>query len=154
MKLRFLSALRRAWSLVADPQQHAASRPPVPVAGGDAVVAALCLCVLGGREDGVVSRWPPQSLDQLTRSVSGMPCGMVDSTSLLQRGLSAVDELAMDKTGKRFRELDCPAQLRTLFQLESGMGRLSRRHARDFIDAFLVLAAQAYLCDALVSTPW
>jgi hypothetical protein len=154
MNLSFLSATRRAWGLVADPQHHAASRLAVPAAGVDAVVAALCLCVLGEWDDGVLSRWPPQSLDELTRSVSGMPRGMADSTLLLQQGLAAVDDLAMDETGVRFRQLDRSTQLRTLFQLESGLGGLSRRHARDFIDAFLTLAAQAYLRDALEPRPW
>jgi hypothetical protein len=48
-------------------------------------------------------------------------------------------------TGVRFRELDRSTQLRTFFQIESGLGGLSRRHAREFIDTFLTLAAQAYL---------
>jgi hypothetical protein len=39
--------------------------------------------------------------------------------------------------------------MRSLFRLEAGLGRLSRRHASAFIDAFLTLAAQAYLRDAL-----
>ena len=154
MNLPFLSAARRAWGLVVDPQRQSASRPAVPPAGGDSVVAALCLCVLGERDDGVVSRWPPQSLDELMRPVSGMPRGMADRTLLLQQGLAAVDDVAIDETGVRFRELDRSTQLRTLFQLESGLGGLSRRHARDFIDAFLTLAAQAYLRDALEPRPW
>lgn len=80
MNLPFFSAARRALRLVADPQHHAASRPAVPAAGGDSVVAALCLCVLGERKDGVVRHWPPQSLDELMRSVSGMPRGRADGT--------------------------------------------------------------------------
>lgn len=154
MKLSFLSAVRSAWGLVADPQHHTTSRPAVTAAGDDSVVAAMCLCVLGEREDRAVSRWPPQSLDELTRSVSGMHGGHTDSTLLLQRGLAAVDDLAMDETGVRFRELDRGTQLRTLFRVESGLGSLSRRHAREFVDEFLALAAQAYLCDALQPTPW
>src|SRR2546421_2060020 len=98
MNLPFLSAARRAWGWVADPQHNAASRQ------GDAAVAALCLCVLGEHEEGVVSRWPPQSLDELTRSVSGTPRGIADGTLLLQQGLAAVDDLAMDETGARFCE--------------------------------------------------
>ena len=139
MNLPFLSAARRAWGVVAVPQHHATSRQHVPAAPGDSVVAALCLCMLGERDDGVVSLWPPQSLDELTRSVCGMPRGMADSTLLLQQGLAAVDDLAMDEKGVRFRELDRSTQLGTLFQLESGLSGLSRSHARDFIDAFLTL---------------
>lgn len=60
----------------------------------------------------------------------------------------------MVETGVRFRELDRRRQQRTFSQLESGLGGLSRCHARDFIDAFLTLAAQAYLRDALEPRPW
>ena len=130
----------------------AARREAVAGAGDDSVVAALCLCVLGARGDGVVSRWPPQSLEELTRPVSDMPRDMADST-FLQQGLAAVDSLAMDEQGVRFRQLDRCTQLRTFFRLESGLGRLSRRQAREFIDAFLTLAARAYLRDALEAKP-
>ena len=78
---------------------------------------------------------------------------MADSTMLLRQGLADVDNPAMDETGVRFRELHRRTQLRTFFQLESGLGGLSRRHARDFTDEFLTLAAQAYLRDALEPRP-
>jgi hypothetical protein len=76
-----------------------------------------------------------------------------EEPSMLEHGLEALDELALREPRWRFVWLDPRVQLRLLFQLEAGRGRLSRRYASAFIDTFLTLAAQAYLRDALEPVP-
>ncbi|WP_280155030.1 hypothetical protein [Piscinibacter sp. XHJ-5] len=139
--------MQRAWSLVAaglrdettiDAQAHAREEP--------SIVAALCTCVLGEREGMESAAWPPRSVAEL-RGRTERDAGV------LEQGFDALDELALRETGWRFARLDRRAQLRSLFELEAGRGRLSRRHASVFMDAFLTLAAQACLRDALQMAP-
>ena len=145
-----LHAVQRAWSLFAgglldqtptDVRSCAREAPPI--------VAAMCMCVLGERESTASAAWPPRSVAELIGGSGGPATGMTQDAGLLDQGLVALDELALLETGWRFAPLDRGAQLRSLFRLEAGRGRLSRRQARAFVDAFLTLATQAYLRDAL-----
>ena len=119
----------------------------------DQAVAALCTCMLGERDGRESAAWPPRSVAELSGRSGGSATGMTQDPGVLEQGLDALDELALRETGWRFARLDRRAQLRSLFQLEAGRGRLSRRHASAFMDAFLTLAAQAYLRDALEPVP-
>ena len=150
MNWALFPAMQRAWSLVAaglrdetttDAQSRAREEP--------SIVAALCICVLGEHEGRVSAAWPPRSVAEL-RGLSG---GLAQNGALLEQGLDALDEMALRETGCCFARLDPQAQLRSLFQLEAGRGRLSRRQVSAFMDAFLTLAAEAYLRDALKSAP-
>jgi hypothetical protein len=153
MSWALFPAVQRAWSVVAaglrdemitDAHWRAREEP--------SIVAALCTCVLGEREGSPSASWPPQSVAELIGRSGGRATGMTRDAGLLRQGLDALDDLALWETQWRFAPLDRRTQLRLLFQLETGRGRLSRRHASAFIDAFLTLAAQAYLCDALPQT--
>ena len=117
------------------------------------IVAALCTCVLGEREGRESAAWPPRSVAELSGRSGGPASGMTQDPGVLERGLDALDELALRETGRRFARLGRRAQMRALFQLEVGRGGLSRRHASVFMDAFLALAAEAYLRDALQLAP-
>ena len=147
-------AMQRAWCLVAaglrdetttDAQSHAREEP--------SIVAALCTCVLGEREGRESAAWPPRSVAELSGRSGGPASGRTQDPGVLERGLDALDELALRETGRRFARLGRRAQMRALFQLEVGRGRLSRRHASVCMDAFLALAAEAYLRDALQLAP-
>ena len=143
-------AMQRAWSLLAaglldEPQSRTREEP--------STVAALCTCALGEREGSASASWPPRSVAELSRRSGGAANGTTQDAGLLEQGLAALDQLALHETGSRFARLDRRAQLRSIFRLEAGRGCLSRRHAIAFIDAFLTLAAQAYLRDALEPVP-
>ena len=100
------------------------------------------------------SRLPAAPVRRRAERSFGRPGEREDAGSRRTRaGLDALDELALRETGRRFARLGRRAQMRALFQLEVGRGRLSRRHASVFMDAFLALAAEAYLRDALQLAP-
>ena len=154
MNWALFPAMQRAWSLVAaglrdetttDAQSRAREEP--------SIVAALCKCMLDERDGRESAAWPPRSVAELSGRSGDPATGTAQDAGVLEQGLDALDQLALRETGWRFARLDRRAQLRSLFQLEAGRGRLSRRHASAFMDAFLTLAAQAYLRDALEMVP-
>ena len=116
-------------------------------------VSALCTCVLGERS-AAASDWPPRSVAELTQHVDFRPGSLTfglaacELLSLLEEGLAALDQAALDEGGQIFALLDRATQLPALFRLECGRSNLSRRRACAFVDAFLALAAQVYLHDA------
>ena len=143
-----LLAMQRAWSLVAASLREETATHALSHAREEpSIVAALCTCVLGEREGSESAAWPPRSVVELCGRSGGPVTGTAQDAGLLEDGLDALDELARRETGWRFARLDQRRQLRSLFQFEAGRGRLSRRHASAFMDAFLTLAAQAYLQD-------
>jgi len=123
------------------------------------LVAALCLCVLGEGGDVASDRWPPASIAELLAHAARSPAASTfgiarqELDALLAGGLAALDAGALEETGRSFAQVDRSRQLRTLFRLEAGQLALPRPRAAAFVDAFLTLAAQAYLCDALDATP-
>jgi hypothetical protein len=139
--------------LKARPHDEMAADADVLVRAERSIVAALCMCVLGECEDAIAGAWPPQSLAELSHRAGGVTHGATGRSTLLEQGLDALDDLALRETGSSFSRLDRRTQLRSLFEFEAGLGRLSRGRASAFIDAFLTLAAQAYLCDALEGMP-
>jgi hypothetical protein len=150
MKWTPFSAMQRAWTVLTS-RLHEELAPDAGwlAAGEQPIVAALCTCVLGERDDAHPGGWPPRSLAELSAQVPDSVDGLAGDAPLLEQGLDALDDLALRETGWNFSRLDRRTQLRSLFQLEAGLGSLSRRSASAFIDAFLTLAAQAYLRDAL-----
>ena len=142
-------AMQRAWSWVAaNLREETTTGAPSRAREEPTIVAALCTCVLGEGEGRESAAWPPRSVAELNGRLGGPATGTAQDAGVLEQGLEALDELALRETGWRFARLDRRAQLRSLFQLEAGRGRLSRRSASVFMDAFLTLAAQAYLRDA------
>ena len=153
-------AVRRAWKRATTPWHAEIDAMPESLAAGEqSLVSALCTCVLGDRGDAgasATSTWPPQSVEELTRHQPGAStAGFAGDAlaSLLEQGLAALDAVALQETGWRFSRVDRRTQLRAVFRLESGQGGLPRRQAAAFIDAFLTLAAQLYLRDALAPAP-
>ena len=95
-----------------DAQSHAREEP--------SIVAALCTCVLGEREGRESAAWPPRSVAELSGRSGGPASGRTQDPGVLERGLDALDELALRETGRRFARLGRRAQMRALFQLEEG----------------------------------
>jgi hypothetical protein len=154
MNWALFPAMQRAWSLVAPGlRDETTTDAPSRAREEPSIVAALCTCVLGERDGCASAAWPPRSVAELSGRSDDTATGMTQDPGVLEQGLAALDELALRETRWRFAWLDARAQRRLLFQLEAGRGRLSRRHASAFIDAFLTLAAQAYLRDALEPVP-
>jgi hypothetical protein len=154
---RWREAARRAWIRVTGPW-HAANEPTFDdlAARDHSLVSALCTCVLGERGEGenrATGAWPPHSVEELTRHREPrVPTEGLTGSSLarvLEQGLAALDTVAMQQAGRPFPNVNRSTQLRALFCLESGQGGMSRREAATFLDAFLALAAQVYLRDAL-----
>ena len=114
-------------------------------------VGALCAFALGERETPLAGDWPPQSIAELMRHAATRPArrnldpSAADLRELLEQGFAALDAAAQLHGGRRFELADHAAQARALFDLESGRLALSPPRAAVFIDAFLALAAEAYL---------
>ncbi|HEX6704100.1 MAG TPA: hypothetical protein VF169_05015 [Albitalea sp.] len=148
-------AVQRAWKRVITMM-----RADAPAVGDESAVAALCTCVLG---DSTAGGWPPRSIAELMRRVEP-PSGATvfgfevgELSTLLDEGLAALDLASMQEAGMSFARSDRSSRLHALFRLESGQSSLSRRRAALFVDAFLALAAQAYLCaglEALAGVAW
>ncbi|WP_280155902.1 hypothetical protein [Piscinibacter sp. XHJ-5] len=134
-----LMAARRAWTRMT---------AGLPASTGDtSIVAALCVCVLG---ESTAGGWPPRSIEELTpHTAPASGVAATELSSLLDAGFAALDLAAVQETGQCFAQISRTAQLHALFRLEAGYSSLSCRRASLFLDAFLDLAAQAYLCDAL-----
>lgn len=146
MNLPLFFTVRRALKQSVPPLDHLDFQEPATSTHTDSLVAALCMCVLGEHDETSSRRWPPRSLAEL--AILDEPPSTSERAALLRQGLDALDDLAMEVTGQSFRRLDRDAQMRILYHLESGHGGLSRRHARAFIEVFLALAAQAFVCHA------
>ncbi|HTP74584.1 MAG TPA: hypothetical protein VML58_20415 [Burkholderiaceae bacterium] len=135
-------------------RDHTAVPPPTGVSLDEPLVSALCTCVLGERDEWTAHDWPPRSVAELLRYSAngpGFPGGLDrrELSSLLEQGLAALDEVTFRISGQCFARVDAATRLRAVFHLESGQAGLSWRQAAAFMDAFLTLAAEAYLCDAL-----
>jgi hypothetical protein len=156
---RLFPAVQSLWRRARTLSRRSSGLLPEPAAQGQTTVQALCTCVLGDGSASAASAWPPRSISELTQLIDRRPGATIFGTptveleSLLEQGLVALDEAARVETGCSFARIERPAQLRALFRLESGHLALPRRRAAFFVDAFLALAAQAYLCDALAATP-
>jgi hypothetical protein len=145
---RAFEVARRVWQQVTAAARHRAESGPTSGAGTEEpLVAALCACVLGERGASTACDWPPRSVSELLRHADRVPAA--ELSWLLHDGLAALDEAAWQEARSGFVFADRATQLRAVFRLESGHGRLSRQRAGAFIDAFLTLAARAYLHDAL-----
>jgi len=152
---RVLTAARRVWRHVtATARDNGEMTLPSAVSLDESLVSALCACVLGERDEWTAHDWPPRSVAELVRHAAPGPGstgpGLVtrELSRLLEEGLAALDELAWQKSGRCFAQVDHATQLRAVYHLESGHARLSRQRAAAFMDAFLTLAAEAYLLDA------
>ena len=64
---------------------------------------------------------------------------------LIALGLTALDAASQREDGVHFESLALMAQLQLLAQLEQGRLVLSRATGTEFLDLFMLLAAQAYL---------
>jgi hypothetical protein len=145
---RAFEAARRVWRQVTAAARHRLESGAASGAGSDEpLVSALCACVLGEHGAPSACDWPPRSVSELLRHADRAPTA--ELSWLLHDGLAALDEAAWQEARSGFVFADRSTQLRALFRLEAGQGRLSRQRAGAFIDAFLTLAARAYLHDAL-----
>jgi hypothetical protein len=122
------------------------------------LVGAMCMLALGERNHLTADDWPPQSIAQLMRGTGsqcrsvGCGLGARDLSTLLEQGLSALDEAVLSQTGLHFPMVDDDTRSRALFRLESGQLKLSSQRAAAFVDAFLTLAANAYLREQTTSS--
>ena len=152
---QMLTAARRVWRHVtATARDHGEMTPLSAASPDESLVSALCICVLGDRDEWTPHDWPPRCVADLVRHAArgpgstGRGLAKPELSSLLEEGLAALDALAWQKSGGCFARVDHATQLRAVSDLESGHARLSRQRAAAFMDAFLTLAAEAYLHDA------
>jgi hypothetical protein len=117
------------------------------------LIGALCTLALGDCNFLTAADWPPRSIAQL---IHGSQCQSIgfgfavsELSTLLEQGTAALDEAVLSQTGLCFAMVDDQTQSRALFFLESGQLTLSSQRAAAFVDAFLALAAEAYLRGAI-----